>query len=387
MILHPGDLLLLSAFGSADVPAEERRALLDHLRDCSRCRKRLRHLLDRKPGPLARAVASRITAPFNADYAVAFDRSAYRAEAQRSALIQERREAPILLQRLLEQPDERRNLLLRNHPRFQTWSLTEALLERSAEEALRNVRTSEELARLALRLTSQLTPESYGTERIEDLKARSWARIGNSLRIRADLEEAEAAFTKAFRHLRRGTGDPLEKATCLDLKTSLLRALRRLQEAQRLGERAVAIFLEAGAAHLAGRALLNLETILAAAGDPEKGILVLYRAVALIDQEREPHLMFFASHNLVDNLSLTGRFTEAQGLLQQIRPLYERYATRTTQSRREWVEGRIAFHLGRRTEAKALLLKAHEGFMSEERYQEAAMVAAELCSSPLHRSH
>jgi hypothetical protein len=120
------------------------------------------------------------------------------------------------------------------------------------------------------------------------------------------------------------------------------------------------------------------------ASSPQEGISILYRAVALIDQEREPHLMFFACHNLLDDLSLAGRTAEAQDLLRRIRPLYDRFATRSAQSRRLWVEGRIALQLGRRSEAQTLLTSARDGFLRDERYQEAAMVSENLRSLRNH---
>jgi hypothetical protein len=92
--------------------------------------------------------------------------------------------------------------------------------------------------------------------------------------------------------------------------------------------------------------------------------------------------MFVASHNLVDNLSLAGRVAEAQDLLNKIRPLYEKYTSRSIDSRRQWVEGKIALQLGRRIEARALLLSARDGFLTAERHQEASLVIEDFRSFP-----
>jgi tetratricopeptide (TPR) repeat protein len=359
---------LRDTFGAADLPKEQRRALLDHLQGCSRCRERLRRL-QRPESLLVRKVASHLVEPSHPPKARFLNH-----------LIRERDEAPALIASLLNQPPEQRQLLISSHKRYQTWGLTELLLDRSAEEVIRGSHPAEELARLALCVTGHLAPERYGSERIEDLRALSWARIGNTLRTRSDLEGSESAFSKAFTHLRKGTGDPYEKATCLDLKASLLRAQRHLQRAQRLQERAIAIFLEVGETHSAGRALLNLEYIFAIAGDPQKGVSPLFRAISLIDPRREPHLMLFASHNLVDNLSQAGRVEEAQDLLNKIRPLYEKLAIRSVDCRRQWVEGKIALQSGRRSEARTLLWRARDGFLADERHQEASLVTADLKS-------
>lgn len=65
------------------------------------------------------------------------------------------------------------------------------------------------MGNLALLVSDHLSPSLYGLERIEDLRARAWAYIGNSLRVRVNLAGAEKAFEKAFAHLRRGTGEVL----------------------------------------------------------------------------------------------------------------------------------------------------------------------------------
>lgn len=386
MRIHPSDTLLRDAFGAADLPKDQRRALLDHLQACSRCRGRLRRL-QRPESLLARKVAARLVESSIGRRARVLDCDLRRIERRQAALAHEREEAPALLSSLLDHPPEQRQLLISNHKLYQTWGLTELLLNRSAEEVLRGSRPAEEFARLGLCVTRHLTPERYGGERIEDLRARSWARIGNALRTRSDLEGAESAFSAAFAHLWKGTGDLHEKATCLDLKASLLRAQRRLPRAQRLLERAVSIFLDLGETHAAGRSLLNLEIVFVIAGDVQRGIPTLARALSLLDERREPHLMFFATHNLVGGLYETGRAEEAQNLLSRIRPLYEQFASRSTQSRRQWLEGKIALQLGRHGEARTLLLSARDGFLTDERHQEASLVSEDLRSFPMRGLH
>jgi tetratricopeptide (TPR) repeat protein len=383
--IHPGDLDLRDAFGAKNLPPERRRELLNHLRACRRCRERLREI--QSPASLlSRKVAERLprlAAPrAESDYDAVLDRSLARSLAQQETFAREHAAAPLLLERLLDQPPERRDLLLRNQTRFQTWALAEVILDRSASAALQDSRPSEDLARLALRLVGHLDPGRYGKARLEDLRARTWSRIGNALRIRAELTAADEAFAKGFTHLRKGTGDPLEKAICLDLKTSLLRAQRRLDEAERLQERAIASFLEAGEKHLAGRALLNLGATISIAGDPETGISIQYDASELIDEEREPELLFFALHNLVDDLSLAGRAMEAQALLQRVRPFYERFPSSSAESRRQWVEGRIAVQLHRYPLARVLLGDAYDSFQRSGRLQEAQQVAESLKGLP-----
>lgn len=364
--------MLRDCFGAADLPLPQRRALLDHLQICSRCRERLRRL-QRPESLLARQVAARVFKPASPSKVLSgqlLDR-----------LTREQEEAPRLIDRLLNQPPERRQLLLRNQLRYQSIGLTKLLLDRSAEEViLRGSRPSEDLARLALSVADRLAPQDYGRPIIEDMRALSWARIANALRTRSDLEGSDAAFSKAFTHLRRGTGDLFQKATCLDLKASLLRAQRKLQEARSLLERSVAIFQEIGESHAAGRSLLNLELVFFIAGDIRRGIPILARALSLLDQRREPRLMLFAAHNLAGSLSRGGRPKEARIFLDSISLLYDQFTSRSMQFRRQWLEGEISLQLGRPAEAQILLTSARDGFLADERYQEASLVSEDLCT-------
>jgi hypothetical protein len=200
--LHPSDLLLQDVFGAAGLPTGERRALLDHLLGCRRCRERLRDLRPRLRNPLP------------AEYDAVLDRGARYLQDWRSAFDRERDEAPRLIARLLDQPPERREILLRNSAQFRTWPLAELLLARSAETALRDSHPAEELARLALQTAKALDSSRYGKARIHDLQARSWAHIGNALRTRSELTAASAAFANGKAHLRKGAGEFLEKRHC-----------------------------------------------------------------------------------------------------------------------------------------------------------------------------
>ncbi len=90
--------------------------------------------------------------------------------------------------------------------------------------------------------------------------------------------------------------------------------------------------------------------------------------------------MWIAHHNLITALAEAGRFMEAQGLLIQARPLYDRFSDPYTRNRRHWVAGRIAKGLGQIREAEARLQAAREGFLSEEVTYEAALVSLEIAA-------
>lgn len=116
------------------------------------------------------------------------------------------------------------------------------------------------------------------------------------------------------------------------------------------------------------------------AGRPEKGIPLLKEAIKLIDPDREPRLRLCAYHNLIHDLTETGRFREAQDVYQETRPLYRDFSDAWTQNRRRWVKGKVAGGLGRTAQAERLLLAARDGFIAEGIPYDTALVSLELAA-------
>jgi tetratricopeptide (TPR) repeat protein len=231
---------------------------------------------------------------------------------------------------------------------------------------------------LALEVLEHLDAGYYGRESIEDLRARAWAYVANSRRIKADLRGAEQAFALAFAALARGSREPMERAVLLDLRASLLRAQRHFGEALRLLRRAISIFRQLGEQHRAGRSLLSMSTVHQVAGEPEKAIPFLYQALELIDPGREPRLLLVAWHNLVAALVDTGRFMEAQKLFIRARPLYRKFPQPWSTNPRIWLAGQIARGLGQEGDAEVLFLRARDGFLAEDAAYDTALVSLDL---------
>lgn len=294
------------------------------------------------------------------------------------ALQKERAEAPALVAELVAAQPEKRNLLVGNSLRFKTWGVYELLLERSWE--LRTLRRdhAEELARLALVLSTYLDPSYYAAELIEDMRARAWAYIANLQRIASDLAGANQAFEVSYAHLMRGSREPLERALFLDLKASLCGAQRKFPQAIRLLNRAITIFRYSGDDHRAGKSLVNLAAVYSYAGQLEEAIPLLRQALTLIDPTQDERLVLGAWHNLIDDLAMLGRFIEAQGLYRQARPLYQKNRDVGVDLRRLWVKGKIERGLGQTSSAESLFLAARTGFLAEDFPFEAALVSLEL---------
>lgn len=320
--------------------------------------------------------------PFRATPSESYDQVFERSQSFVSRWIhllqREREEAPALFHELLGRTGEQREMLLRNSRRFRTWGLLELLADRSLETSIEDPRRGEELGRLALRVADLLDGHRYGAGRLQDLRARAWSHIGNALRIRSDLQAAETAFQRGWRHLELGTGDLFELAVFLDLQASLRRSQRRFAEALKLLKRAIALFSKLGDLHRAGRSLVNLSMALVYSGRAEESVPVLYRAMKLIEPELEPRLLLSARHNLILVLTDLGHFLEAQRAYSEALPLYRSFPDAWTQSLRKWVKGKIARGLGQETEAEALFLAARDGFLAAGIPYDTALVALEL---------
>jgi tetratricopeptide (TPR) repeat protein len=236
------------------------------------------------------------------------------------------------------------------------------------------------LALLALEIIDCLEAGCYGAEALEDLRARAWAYVANSRRVKADLRGSEEAFALAFASLKRGTLEPMDRAVLLDLRASLLRAQRRFGKALSVLRRAARIFFDLGEKHLAGQVLIKVATVHIIGGEPEKSISCLYKALALVDPAREPRLLLSAWHNLVFGLAESGRFMEAHKTLARTRLLYRQFVQPSVQSRLKWVEGKIARGLGQREQAESLLLAARDGFLAQGAAYDTALVSLELAS-------
>jgi tetratricopeptide (TPR) repeat protein len=376
--IHPHDLLLLEL---ATARPETREKCLSHLAECSECQARLRALQRIPPGSLNKKVLSFGRRRFPpTSYEPGLEKVSRSLHAVEEAYARERAEAPGLFKALTQHPIERWALLARNCPRFQTWGLCELLLHRSREQNFHEPGLGENLALLAVEILDYLDESAYGSKPLDDLRARAWSYVANSRRIRLDFQGAEEAFTFAFSFLRLGTGDLLEKAMLLDLKSSLLSRQHRFSQALGLLRRSLAIFLDLGETHRAGRALVRMSSAHVYIGEPETAISLLYRALDLIDPSREPRLLLVAWHNLINDLSESGRFMEAQKFLVRARPLYKRFPQAWSRNPYIWIEGQVARGLGQLDRAEAFFLEARDGFLLADAAYDTALVSLDLAS-------
>ncbi|HEX9943194.1 MAG TPA: hypothetical protein VGG03_14335, partial [Thermoanaerobaculia bacterium] len=148
----------------------------------------------------------------------AFDRLLPRLSERVQEISRERQRLPGLIARLRACPPGERRAFLQSDRDFRSWLFCEWLIEESQGLLYADPGRAEELAAGAVTLAGNLDPGLYSDSLVNDLRARSWAFMGEVLRVLSELRRAEEAFATAEDFIFQGTGDVLEEARLLELK-------------------------------------------------------------------------------------------------------------------------------------------------------------------------
>ncbi len=369
---------VLARWAARKLSREETFEVGWHLFLCAGCRAKLPEI-----GPEAEALFDRMFGGRRFTAAPGAYDGVTRAIAEKLriaglAIERERAAAPTLWAELEKQPPERRALLVENASRFNTYGLAELLLTECRRIWPDDPARAEELAELALTVTYRLERRIHGPALLNDLKAEAWAYIANCRRIRSDLRSVSEAFEIAGAFHARGTGDPGEEATLLDLKASYLRDQRRFEEALAAIDRVIEIHRRTGEAHLEGRALIKKATVCREMDRLEEAIVLLHEAAAKVDAEREPRVLLCLKNNLALFLGEAGNPLEARKMLREVRRLAVQTGTPVDRLRLLWTEGLISRRLHQDSMAEAALQRTMDGFVEAGSGYDAALVALDL---------
>ncbi len=301
----------------------------------------------------------------------------------------EGRQAPLLFAELALLPFEEQLAAVRGEERFQNWGLCQLLLRESLEAAFEDPTRAISLAELGVRITEFLVEEAYDPEWVLDLRARAWAYLGNGLRVLGELWSAESAFRRSEEYLEASmTGNPHVRAEVLDLKGSLRRAQRRLEEAEALAGEALSLYRESEDLYGVGAILIKQAKIFEEQGLPERAIALLEEAAVLAANianvanvqagGRKPRLLLCARHNLAFLLTTAERYAEAAALLPEVRRLSQELGNPLDLVRLRWVEGRIALGTGEAEQAEAAFREVQREFFERHMGYDAALVSLDL---------
>jgi tetratricopeptide (TPR) repeat protein len=292
--------------------------------------------------------------------------------------VMEGRQAPELWSRLADLPHAEQLRQVEADEDLHAWGLCQLLLQKSREATFSDPTRGVELANLALRVVRHLG-KAYDPSWVMDLRARCFAYLGNARRVLGELRSAEDAFVKAEGCMSRSTSGNLEvQAEILDLKSSLRRAQRRLDEALKLVDDSLGLYREVGEIHGAGKMILARVQTLKELGELEQAIQLLRGSPAEIDPSREPRLFIYMRYNLLGCLTLAGFYEEAAQLLPEVRDLFRETAQPLDLVRLRWAEGLIDLGLGRRGPAEAAFREVRREFLERFMGYDAALVSLDL---------
>lgn len=379
---HHVDLPTVRRFGAAELPRLMAFDVAWHLFLCPDCRALLA-----EAGPEARDAYRRLFG----DGGMRFPLAAYTRPVGRVArslrrigleLQVDRAGAHQLVARLLRHAPERRRLLVRERERYRTYSVADALVDACRATGSEDPAGAEELAELALWILDRLERVRYPEDMLNDLRARAWAAIGDCRRIGCDLASVSRAFELAEGFLERGTGDPVDAASFLDLRVSYLIDQHRFREADDALRLLLDVYRDAGDRHAEGRVLLKRATLRREQGRLYDAIELLEEAQAAVDLAREPHLELPLRRDRALYLAEAGRAEEAQALLPGIRALARKGArergARPESLRVLRTEGVVYHRLGHLELAVEALEQARVGFLELGLGYDAAFATLDL---------
>lgn len=293
---------------------------------------------------------------------------------------EERRDAPDLLRELEGLAEDQVSLEIATDPRFGTWGLAELLIERS-RKGIFDAAPSQAVryARLSTWVAERVDVAIYGQSLVADFSTQAWAALANALRVGGHLEESEAAFAEAERHLLGGTGDPLESANLLSLVASLRMDLGEYEAAVEILDEVVAIYRDVDDPFLLGRTLLK-KAIAVGIQDPDRGLALLPEVMQYLDFSDDPRTFLCARNTQIHLLHDTGRTIEAEQLLESSRSLYGQVGGDWLVLRLAWIEAKICCSRGRLEEADAGLNVILTEVLERQLHLDAALAALDLAA-------
>lgn len=362
------------------VPAGRTREIVDHIvRGCVQCRTVLGpHFagllgLEEPPAPV-------LTPQEDAQYDAAIGR-AFSSVLDRARKLKEerKRETLSLLSTGGEAPPEV-PVPLRGVPLF------ECLLQLSWALRNENPREMVRLAEQARELADTFDPEELGAEAVADLQCRAWVEVGNAYRVADDLAAAERALGAATERYLQGTQDETLAARLFSIQASLLGDSRRFDLAETALDLVFTIHKRRGEDHEAGRALLKKGVFTGYQGDSETAVQLIEQGIGLLDEKREPLLVFQGLHNLARFLLDAGQLREARMALWKAKARGLDAGGRINELRVRWLEGQINASLGELERAEAALREVKEGFEEAGLGYKAALAGLELGSVLLRQT-
>ena len=372
---------ILDRFAASEASEEERRQVLRHLlAGCPSCLRHLRLAGWHSEDQEARSGRSNVIplGPPAGRYDAAF---AAAERAMNGALDREHIPVRDLLAELGRMSPGEREFKVRNLQRYGEGELALALVEKSFELRYSDTAAMLHYAGLAVAAAEKATPEtSGGRSLLADCRARAWAQLGNSHRIKTELHEAERCFSTSLAWLEEGCGEPEPRAWILLRFGSLRIAQRNFHESARLQEESASLYRKLSDRSGEADALISIALSHIAACDPQPAIAPLQRALEILNpwHPREEQLIRGAAINLVLCYVDIGRPQAAYDTATMAEPYFEDCRDTLARLRWTWQRGNVDRERGDFFSAEERLSRVREGFELEGLAEELAEVSLDL---------
>lgn len=241
-------------------------------------------------------------------------------------------------------------------------SLFEALLEKSWSLRHENPQEMVRLAEWALALAQTPDFADLSSHQAADLRCRAWMELGNAYRVADDLAKAEQSLAKATEVFVQGTQDDLLSARLFDIQASLYGDRRRFDLADAALDMVFSIYQRHGDDHMAGRTLVSKGIYTGYQGDSEEAVHLFERGLELIDEHRDPRLVFATLHNQARFLVDCDRLREARIALWKLKSRGLDSGGRVNELKVRWLEAQVNAGLGELDRAEAALAEVQRGF-------------------------
>ncbi|HWM93494.1 MAG TPA: hypothetical protein VN493_22220 [Thermoanaerobaculia bacterium] len=260
--------------------------------------------------------------------------------------------------------------------RFRNLLLAELLVAESGRFEEACPEKAEELANLARMIADQPYPGLL-VARVDRILARSYALQGNVRRLSGDRHGAEERFQKAASAL---TGPPngVERAFYCQRLACLREEQGHVEEATALLWRAVGIFREARAMEAQGACLSRIAFLFLHGNELEPASRLFAQARGLLTFECSPALAARCSLGMALCLAALGQGEPARSLRMESRVLGEVVLDSRVLLELDWLEGRLALHLGEHQEAIATLCSVRRRLFVQRRLLDVALCSLDL---------
>ena len=359
----------LEALLNGRLSGEKSRGVIRHLvRGCHGCAAELKQVRDR----LAPQSVPALTVDEDAAYSRVLKRAQRMARHLRRESDRAREITPMLIHAGLMAVVQEADLPLSGLAMYL------ALLDASWAVRHEDPREMVSLARAAVEVSGKLDSKLYGARQIFDFQVRARGELANALRVADDLDESERVFGTAFELLRHGTGDPYLKVRLYDLHASFLGSRRRFGLAFSTLDVVVALYLDLGERHLAGRTLIIKAMYSHYGGQSEDAIRLSQEGIPLLEKDREPELTFFAAHNRILFLVACGRFREAKKELFLYGADFKNVEGKVYHLKLRWLQAQVSAGLEEWESAEVAFLEAKDGFERAGMTFHAALASLDL---------